>query len=89
MTEMTEAQKVIAETVRAHLWYFVGNLGVPGMPDRRGYKCGCGWSTGDPDDPGFEDPHGACRRRNLQGARSARRFRSLVHPYCDGTGVVR
>lgn len=54
---MSRAQTLIAEVLKTHAWYFVGNLGVPGMADRRGYKCPCGWSTGDPDSVDFEDPH--------------------------------
>ena len=47
----------IGKALQGHTWWFVGNLGVPGMADRRGYACTCGWSTGDPDSPDFEDPH--------------------------------
>ena len=42
-------EQVIAEVLMEHRWYFVGNLGVPGMADRRGYQCNCGWETRDED----------------------------------------
>lgn len=48
MTDLTDR---ITETLRAHYWWFVGNLGVPGMPDRKGYKCSCGWACDGGDDP--------------------------------------
>jgi hypothetical protein len=45
-----------AEALKAHQWWFVGNLGVPGMPDRKDYKCSCGWTAGGGIGEG-EDPH--------------------------------
>lgn len=36
----------IAAVLRQHQWWFVGNLGVPGMPDSKDYKCSCGWAAG-------------------------------------------
>ena len=64
----------IAAVQRQHIWYFVGNLGVPGMPDNRGYKCNCGWSTGDPDEPGFEDPHAHVAAAVLKALELTERF---------------
>jgi len=53
MTDLTDR---IAEVLRTHRWYFVGNLGVPGMPDRRGYRCNCGWVTRDDGGAELNDP---------------------------------
>lgn len=47
----------MAEVLREHIWYFVGNLGVPGMADRHGYKCTCGWETRDDSGRSVDDPH--------------------------------
>lgn len=44
----------IAELLKDHFWWFVGNLGVPGMPDQKGFKCSCGWEQHGED----ADPHG-------------------------------
>ena len=57
MTMIDELTRRIAEVLRKHQWYFVGNLGVPGMPDRHGYKCLCGWQTNDDDGEELDDPH--------------------------------
>jgi len=54
---VTDLRGRIEQVLRDHQWYFVGNLGVPGMPDRRGYKCHCGWETRDDDGRELDDPH--------------------------------
>ena len=49
---MTDVRAKLAEALRPHFWWFVGNLGVPGMPDQKGYRCSCGWEQhGDDADP--------------------------------------
>jgi hypothetical protein len=54
--KMTDLRQLIAMTLRGHNWYFVGNLGVPGMNDRKGYKCACGWETRDDNGKELKDP---------------------------------
>ena len=54
---MSEASDKVVETLRDHVWYFIGNLGVPGMSDRKGYRCYCGWETRDDNDQEIEDPY--------------------------------
>src|SRR5260370_39208263 len=55
---MSGIEARVAEVLRGHFWWFVGNLGVPGMPDQKGYKCSCGWEThGDATGPP-DSPHG-------------------------------
>ena len=49
-------EKRIEAALKRHVWYFVGNLGVPRMPDRKGYKCYCGWETHGDDDKPPADP---------------------------------
>jgi hypothetical protein len=51
---MTNPTQQIAEVLGRHQWWFTGNLGVPGMPDSRGYKCTCGWEVCN--DDGQADP---------------------------------
>ena len=51
-----DLQQLVAAVLKDHKWYFVGNLGVPGMPDRHGYKCSCGWETRDDEGRELHDP---------------------------------
>lgn len=56
MVSVDSPATTAAEALKAHQWYFVGNLGVPGMPDSKDYKCSCGWTAGGGIGEG-EDPH--------------------------------
>lgn len=45
---MSELRKRLIELAKQHIWYPVGNLGVPGMPDQLSFKCYCGWEGDEP-----------------------------------------
>lgn len=38
----------LADILKQHQWWLVGNIGVPGMEDYTTYKCDCGWNGDDP-----------------------------------------
>lgn len=84
MSELTDR---ITEVLKAHIWYFMGNLGVPGMPDQRGYKCGCGWETHAEGNREAEDPHAHVAAAVADALQPEMDRLARLQDYYDNTGV--